>query len=124
MLSNCVQAALAQVLLLFLTLKEMEEKNIKIDSVAYNTTIDAWANLGKPEKVEEIIAHMDGLYKAGQLKKSADSLSYGGLLKSWQMSGRPRVSEKLEAILNDVESKASPGDRSLTQNTVHYTSKF
>jgi pentatricopeptide repeat protein len=101
----------------------MESEYLQPDTISYNTVIDAWSNLAKPDRAEywlqQLVASSSSssssLRKTGN-KVRPDVYSFTTVIQAWAVTGGPKACLRAWELLQDMlrednnDNDAQPGD--------------
>ena len=98
---------------------------MKVDTISFNAVLDAWARSGDrvaPRRAEQILTHMDELYRAGNKGVKPDRYTYNTLINVWAKSCERGSAARAEYVLSIMEKRFREGDQDFKPNTRTYTS--
>jgi len=87
--------------------------------------LDAWARSGDrmaPRRAEQILDHMDELYRAGNKGVKPDTYTYNTLINAWAKAGERGSAARAEHVLSVMEQRYRDGDKAFKPNTRTHTS--
>jgi len=96
-----------------------------VDTISFNAVLDAWARSGDrvaPRRAEQILDHMDELYRSGNKGVKPDRYTYNTLINVWAKSGERGSAARAEHVLSVMEKRFRDGDHDFKPNTRTYTS--
>lgn len=77
---------------------------------------------GAPHRMEQIVDHMDELYRAGNKGVKPDTYTYNTLINGWAKNSERGSAERAEHVLSVMEKRYNDGDEDFKPNTRTYTS--
>lgn len=75
-----------------------------------------------PRRAEQILNHMDELYRAGNSGVKPDTYTYNTLINAWAKSGEKGAAARAEHVLSVMETRYRDGDNDFKPNTRTHTS--
>ena len=80
--------------------------NVPPDVRTYTTLVMCYGlnkQPGAPQRAEQIVRHMDELYKTGQMREGPSEKTFQSLRKAWKFSIEPNKDEAVAAIEREMK---------------------
>lgn len=97
---------------------------VKVNTISYNTVLNALAKSREPDspyRAEALMNRMQEEYEAGNNDVKPNAVSFSSLLNSWAKSDLEFAAERAEAILTRMEDLAARGNADISPNPVSYS---
>ena len=99
-------------------MQALHSSGLKLDNIAYNTVIHAYANIGKGADAERILNRHICAYRRGFVDSPPDIVSYSSTIHGYAKCRKP---EDAERILQQVEDLELSGETSLKPGIYCYS---
>lgn len=80
--------------------------NVPPDVRTYTTLVTCYGlskQAGAPQRAQQIVRHMDELYKTGQIHEGPSQKTFQSLRKAWKYSYEPNKEEAVAAIEREMK---------------------